>query len=132
MKGCLVSALIMLLPIVGVCQNHRNIQSIEPEVAYDNVHVLALNSDSLSSSFLIWVKKSVTKHLHQHHTENIYVLEGAGLMLIGADTLFIKEGDHIVVEPNTPHAVWVKSSQPLKVLSIQSPFFDGNDRLILE
>lgn len=132
MKSCLVSALILLLPIFGFCQNHRSIQSIEPEVTYDNLHVLALNSDSLSSSFLIWVKKSVKKHLHQYHTEHVYIIDGFGLMLLGTDTLQIKEGDYIVIEPNTPHAVWVKSAQPLKALSIQSPFFDGSDRLFVD
>lgn len=93
--------LIILLPIFGYGQNHQPFQLIAPEVEFENVLAVALNSDSLSLSYLFWVKKTVTKHFHCFHTSNIYVLEGSGLMLLGTDTLLINEGDHIVIEPNT-------------------------------
>ena len=130
-RGALI-LLFSLFSLAGIGQNLRDIKSKEADVEFENTHVLPLFSDSLSASFLIWVKKSVPKHYHKYRTEHIYVIEGEGLMLLGTDTLLIKEGSHVLIKPTTPHAVWVKSAIPLKVLSIQSPFFDGSDRHFLD
>lgn len=98
----------------------------------ENVHVVPLESDSLSSAFLIFVRNAVPLHMHEHHTESIYVLQGNGEMVLGKDTLFVQSGDFVFIPTQTPHSVKVRSAEPLKVLSVQSPFFDGSDRILLE
>lgn len=77
-----------------------------------NVHVLPLQSDSLSSAFLIFIRERVPLHLHEHHTESVYVLEGTGEMILGDDTFIVRSGDFVFIPPKTPHAVKVRSEPP--------------------
>ena len=42
------------------------------------------------------------------------------------------KGDFVFIPKNTPHSVNVISKVPLKVISVQAPFFDGKDRVLLE
>jgi mannose-6-phosphate isomerase-like protein (cupin superfamily) len=98
----------------------------------DNITVLNLKHDSLSSSFLISIKNKVGLHKHLYHAEHVYVISGEGEMILGDESFFVKEGDYIFIPINTPHAVKVISKVPLKVISIQSPYFDGKDRILLE
>jgi mannose-6-phosphate isomerase-like protein (cupin superfamily) len=105
---------------------------LNPTNDFDNVWSEKLYSDSLSTVYCIWIKKEVKLHKHQKHTEQVLVLEGSAKMILGNSDFEINKGDVISIPFNTPHKVKVKEGDLLKVLSIQSPQFDGNDRLILE
>lgn len=96
----------------------------------ENIHVQKISSDSLVSTFVIFIKEKVAMHKHAHHSENVYVLEGEGSMTVGEITKDIKAGDIIFIPENTFHEVTVTSSIPLKVISIQAPEFDGTDRIL--
>ena len=49
------------------------------------------------------------------------------------DKLFkIKKSDLVFIPKNSVHPVKTTSKQPLKVLGIQAPFFDGKDRIMIE
>ncbi len=109
-----------------------NINSIQPEQAVEQITIKKLYSDSLTTSFIIWVKTEVPLHKHAWHTEQVLVLEGEAKMLVGDTIYFIKPGDMVYVPENTPHQVTVTSAIPLKVLSIQTPEFTGTDRILLE
>ncbi len=99
---------------------------------FENVYSEKITGDSLSTSFLILIKKEVKLHKHLEHSEHVYVLEGEGNMQLGNDWFKIKSGDLIFIPKNTPHKVVTTSKTPLKVISIQSPQFDGSDRILLE
>ncbi len=99
---------------------------------YENISSQKLYSDSLVSTFEIWVKKEVPLHKHVFHTEQVIVLEGEGNMRLGDEWKMIKAGDLIIIPAGTLHQVIVTSSTPLKVLSIQAPEFDGSDRVIMK
>jgi mannose-6-phosphate isomerase-like protein (cupin superfamily) len=94
-----------------------------------NVNIIRLGDDSLSSAFLIVIKTEVKSHKHAQHTENVYFVDGEGMMTLGLDTFAVKSGDHVFIPKNTFHSVKVTSTKPLKVLSVQSPEFDGSDRI---
>ncbi|MDQ3046890.1 MAG: cupin domain-containing protein [Bacteroidota bacterium] len=111
---------------------HQSLGTIKAPKEFDNIYTRTLASDSLSTSFVIFVKKEVRKHKHAFHTENVYVLEGSAEMLLGDKMTSIKKGDMIFIPKNTDHAVKVTSVIPLKIVSVQSPFFDGTDRIFLE
>jgi len=113
-------------------RSFKNLDELEPSAKYSNIHVQPIGGDSLSSAFVIWVKSHVALHYHAAHSENIMVISGHGLMRIGDESQPIVPGDHLFIPANTPHAVTVKSKEPLKVLSVQSPHFDGSDRVMLE
>lgn len=102
-----------------------------PPDDYENIHVTKLNEDSLNSTFCIWVKNAVRPHKHIYHTEVVLVLEGSGKMTLGNDTFEISAGDYVFIPRGTVHSVDVTSAEPIKVLSIQSPRFDGSDRVFV-
>ena len=104
------------------------IQSPTPDKNY----VRVLHHDSLSSSFLIIIPKEVKSHYHAMHTEQVVVLAGEADMVLGDSTLHIKAGDVIIIPKGTKHSVTVTSAVPLKIISVQAPYFDGTDRIMLE
>jgi len=94
-----------------------------------NIYSKQLNGDSLSSAFCILIKQEVKSHKHVKHSEQVVVLEGEGLMRLGNEEFKISQGEVIFIPRNTFHSVKSTGKVPLKVLSIQSPGFDGSDRV---
>ena len=128
--------LIFALLFIG-CQSYGQLKTTEikdlaPKEEYSNIKVIPLHSDKNSSVFLIFVKLAVNKHKHQFHTEVVTVLDGKGMMYLGGETFPIRKGDHIIIPPNTAHAVVTTGKNPLKVLSVQSPEFLGHDRIFVD
>ncbi len=121
----IIAFLISFIAMHG--QNQVNLMDLNFE-GNKNIEVVKLKSAAESSSFCIQIKDQVKKHFHATHTESIYVLSGSGILLLNSDTLRIKPGDFIEIPPKTIHAVWVKSEEPLRVLSVQAPEFLGKDR----
>ncbi len=122
----------------GLCfssdaQSLRSLEELVPDSSdYANIYVKKIDSDSLVSNFIIWVKRDVKAHKHLKHSETIIVLDGTATMILGNKTIQIKKGDYIFVPKNTPHSVKVTSMEVLKVLSIQAPEFKGDDRIFIE
>jgi mannose-6-phosphate isomerase-like protein (cupin superfamily) len=104
---------------------------LAPTEAYENVNITTLHDDENTTVFMISIKKSVRRHLHEYHTEIVTVLEGRGKMYFAGKYLDIRKGDQIIIPPNTPHGVVTTSSQPLQVMSVQTPQFLGYDRVFL-
>lgn len=123
----LLFALLYNVDVFG--QNHLNLQEIYLKREDQNISVKALDHDSLASTFIISVKNQVRTHKHEHHTEVVIVLEGTGTMTLESDTFSIKKDDYIFIPQRTIHSVKVRGGEPLKVISIQSPFFEGKDRV---
>ncbi|MBA3679816.1 MAG: cupin domain-containing protein [Bacteroidetes bacterium] len=109
-----------------------NLDTLKLPLQTENVFNKALFSDSLASSFCIIIKNEVKSHKHQYHSEHVYVMEGEAQMRLGEKIFKIKKGDLVFIPKNTIHAVKTTSKQPLKVISIQAPIFDGKDRIIIE
>lgn len=101
----------------------------QPPDNYKNVSVSKVHSDSSQSAFIIWVKEEVKSHFHANHTEFIYILAGEAEMRLGDSLLVVKAGDFFIIPPGTVHSVKVTGDIPLKVISIQTPEFKGNDRI---
>jgi len=123
---------LFILAHMSFGQQVENIANFQPELNYENVHVYELDSDPLTSTYLIWVKSDVKEHYHAEHTEVVYVLEGEGELTLGDTKRIIRPGDYIFIPKGTRHSVLVKSESPMKVLSVQTPQFDGSDRVIVE
>lgn len=124
--------LLLFLNTYLIGQETININEIHPLDEYENIHVQKLNSDSNATSFVIWVKKEVKSHKHVYHTENLYVVEGSGLMKVGTNEFEIKKGDYFVIPKNTYHSLVVTRGEIIKVVSVQSPQFLGKDRIFRE
>ncbi len=133
-RSLVIITFFLFLSSIAISQtvDLKNLHNEEPKEAYDNIHVKKLHSDSLSSSFLIWIKDRVKPHRHNWHTEQLYVVSGQGIMTLGKETFAIKKGDYFIIQKGSIHSVKVTSDIPLKVLSIQSPEFLGNDREFID
>lgn len=132
MKSLLLIAFLFVLGSVSA-QLHLQADTLTPPANYENVYAKAIQHDSLQSIFVIWIKKEVKMHYHQEHTESVLILEGSATMLLDGKEMEVKKGDYILIPKQTPHAVMkVHGRKPLKVLSIQAPYFDGKDRILVE
>lgn len=108
-------------------------EKLEPDsTTFENIYVKPIYSDSLSSTYAIWIKKSVKAHKHKRHTEVVTVLQGKGVMTFDGEDRKIKKGDVIVIPKGTSHAVVTTSRKALLVISVQAPQFLGKDRVWLD
>ncbi len=113
-------------------QNFQSLDTVKTYGDYENIYLRTLYSDSLVSSFVIFIKKEVKAHKHITHSEHIYILDGAGGMILGKKKFSVKKGDMIFIPKGTIHSLTVTSKNPVKVLSVQAPMFDGKDRVMSE
>jgi len=120
---------ILLITLFSYSQNVTNINETKIDIDIDNILVKKLDSDSNSTSFLIWIDKKVKSHKHENHSEIIYVVEGEGIMTVDESRFILSPGDYFRIPKNTFHSLEVKSKYPMKVLSVQSPEFLGKDRV---
>lgn len=129
----LLSSAFLLIACYSFSQEHKNLNDYKPTAEYENVHVLKIAEDDLHSTYIIWVKDSVSEHYHASHTENIVVIQGKARMTLNGEEITVKKGDFINIPEGTKHAVMeVTSHKPLKVLSTQTPIFDGKDRIFTD
>ena len=119
----------ILFSSIVFSQNTTNISELKAHKDFENILVKKLDTDSNSTSFIIWIKKSVKSHKHETHSEIIHVIEGEGTMTINNKSFDIAAGDYFRIPQNTFHSLKVNSKIPMKVLSIQSPEFLGKDRV---
>ena len=131
MKASITLSILFLITLASG-QTIKSSYDLEPTEPYDNIYVQNIVTDSLSTTFAIWVKLKVKVHKHVNHIENLYILEGNGEFIVSDSTYKVKEGDLIVIPKNTWHGVNVSSKNPMKVISIQSPEFKGLDRVFKE
>lgn len=105
-----------------------NLDTLVAQGDTDKLSVTQLGSNKQKSEFLITVAEQVPLYIHKYHTEIIYILDGVGDMKINDKVVKIKKGDYIRVPENTTHGVKVTSFNPLKVLSVQTPEFNGLEK----
>lgn len=131
MRSILLSGIIFILTNIHAgSQIIISSDSIQPPSDLTNVSVQKIAGDSLTSTFVIFIKDHVPMHKHVSHSENVFVLEGEGIFTLGSETHEIKAGDMIFIPVNTFHELKVSSPAPMKVISVQSPEFDGSDRIL--
>jgi mannose-6-phosphate isomerase-like protein (cupin superfamily) len=128
MKTLLITFTILLSGVI-TAQEVTNINEAKPKEDFDNVLVKKLDTDTNSTSFIIWIKKGVKSHKHETHSELINVIEGSGIMTLNKKSFNINAGDYFRIPQNTFHSLKVSSKEPMKVLSVQSPEFLGKDRV---
>ncbi|PKP51433.1 MAG: cupin domain-containing protein [Bacteroidetes bacterium HGW-Bacteroidetes-12] len=125
----LIFILFLFCMKIGVAQGVLNLDTLQPKQSYENILVEPIYENENNSYYVIWIKKEVKSHKHLTHTETITVIEGEGIMTVGKNSFTIKKGDFFEIPKNTFHALKVISEIPMKVLSIQMPKFDGEDRI---
>ena len=121
---------LLLIPLVFKSQDIvSSINQILPDKEFENIYVKKISSDSSSSTFAIWIKQKVKLHKHLYHTENVLIDKGFGEFQINDSIYKVAAGDWIVIPKNTWHGVTVNSKSTMKVISVQSPEYFGEDRV---
>jgi mannose-6-phosphate isomerase-like protein (cupin superfamily) len=71
--------------------------------------------------------------LHYHiRTEEIYfILEGQGLMRVGADTASVGPGDAVAIPPGATHQITNTGAGPLRFLCCCAPGYEHEDTVLL-
>ena len=124
--------LLLLLILFSACKVKAQIFNKLDSMVFDEqskTNVKLLASDSLCSTFFITIPIGVNMHYNVFHSENVVVTEGTGIMKLGNKEFVIKKGDLIVIPKGTKHSVINTGTNPIKVISVQSPYFDGKDRV---
>lgn len=122
---------LFLSPVLAQAQL-RDLSKLQPAADYENLYVQPIAQDSLCSSVMIWIKEGVKAHYHAEHSEQVYILSGTAEMSLGEEQFVVKAGDYVFIPMGVIHAVAVTSAEPLQVLSMQAPHFDGSDRVWVE
>lgn len=127
----MISCLICISSFVSA-QQVKNLLEQKTFTQLENIHVTKLFEDSLSSSFLIVIRNEVAAHKHIEHSEHVYVIEGEADFVLNETLIKIKPGDFIFIPKNTIHKLTVTSKIPMKAISIQAPYFNGSDRILIK
>ncbi|MCB0481491.1 MAG: cupin domain-containing protein [Flavobacteriales bacterium] len=125
----LICIIFLGLANTSFAQNLFDAANFTPDSLNENVTVHQMCSDRHETSYLIWVKDSVKPHYHAKHTELIYVLQGEGLFYLGSETMVIKKGDYLRIPEGQIHSFKTTSQAEVKVISVQTPEFLGQDRI---
>jgi mannose-6-phosphate isomerase-like protein (cupin superfamily) len=127
-----ITALVAFLLLVALAHGQKvAISDLSAPDKIDQIAKSPLFSDPHTTSVLLWINGEVKLHKHATHSEHVVVLSGKAEMRLGEETFTVRKGDVIFIPEGTPHAVKVRKGV-LKVISIQSPQFDGTDRVPLE
>jgi mannose-6-phosphate isomerase-like protein (cupin superfamily) len=85
--------------------------------------------DSLSSVQLTQIRGELESHRHLSHDENIWVIRGAGRLVLDGVKQKVTAGQMIHIPKGVSHSFHNMGSQPAVVISVFSPGFDGKDRI---
>lgn len=124
----------VLFLLLAFCAINLNAQQLNLDIHGKGaggigVEVFPLASDALASSFLIYIYDEVAPHYHAHHSEHVVILEGTGTMLLNDSLIQLKPQTAVFIPKGSIHSAKCNGEKPLKVISIQAPFFDGADRI---
>src|SRR5882757_3908409 len=96
-----VSFLMVIMILVSTffvsAQNLQSLTSLKQKSTYNNLATTNVYDDSVVTTDVIWIKKEVKPHCHASHSEQVYVIEGTGQMLVGNQTYDVRPGDLITV-----------------------------------
>jgi mannose-6-phosphate isomerase-like protein (cupin superfamily) len=73
-----------------------------------------------------------TLHRHRQTEEIYYVVQGAGMMVLGDEILPVQTGDAICIAPGTAHCIENTGTEPLRILCACAPPYDHDDTELLE
>ena len=81
---------------------------------------------------LVQVESGGEQRLHSHAPEQVYfILEGSGVMTVGAQAQEVEAGDCIFIPSDTPHGIRNGGQAVLRYFSAAAPAFDTSDLLSL-
>jgi len=94
----------------------------------DSFRIITGQDNDLLSLHVVRIYGQARKHVHQHHTEVYYCLEGSGHIELGDERLAFGPGTAVMIPPGTPHAL----RGDFRIVNIVVPPFDSEDETLVE
>lgn len=127
-----IVTIIALISIVSNVYSQTETISLNKDSIIKPVEVEVLNHNKHHSCFSIAVSDTVKPHYHAKHIETLYVIKGNGILYIGSEKFYLKQGDYISIPQGAIHSYKNTHPEFTQVLSIQAPKFEGKDRIWVE
>ncbi len=75
---------------------------------------------------------ATVRHRHQVSEEVYHIVEGQGVMVLGAEAFPVQAGDTILIPPGTAHRITADGCAPLRFLCCCSPPYSHQDTELLD
>jgi mannose-6-phosphate isomerase-like protein (cupin superfamily) len=65
--------------------------------------------------------RKLDPHSHEDHEQVYYVLEGGGLLTVGAETKRVRKGDAVYIPPGTSHSFHNDTDESCTIIMVDAP-----------
>ena len=112
----------------------RKVQDVDPrQITCGLMRKLTDAKDFKGMDFVhVTIKDSTKKHYHKKLTEIYYVLKGSIKVDVDNKIENLKEGQMIMIFPNTNHKAWKTSKEDAKLLVACCPPWSEEDEILVE
>jgi mannose-6-phosphate isomerase-like protein (cupin superfamily) len=117
-----------LSPVVDLIQELKSNQ-LRPE---ENFRITRLIENADQSALLVQVRSTLPPHFHKHTREVVYFLQGEGVFLVDAESISIRDGAVLLIQPGQVHTFTNKGQTPAVFFVVTSPRFDERDRIMVQ
>lgn len=117
-----------LSPVVDLIQELKSNQ-LRPE---ENFRITRLIENADQSALLVQVRSTLPPHFHKHTREVVYFLQGEGVFLVDAESISIRDGAVLLIQPGQVHTFTNNGQTPAVFFVVTSPRFDERDRIMVQ
>jgi len=117
-----------LSPVVDIIQELKSNQ-LRPE---EDFRITRLIEDADQSALLVQVRNTLPPHFHKHTREVVYFLQGEGVFLLEAESIPIRDGAVLLIQPGQVHTFTNQGRTPAVFFVVTSPRFDERDRIMIQ
>ena len=116
------------LPPVDLIQELKS-NPLRPE---EDFRITRLVENADQSALLVQVRSTLPPHFHKHTREVVYFLQGEGVFLLEAESIPIRDGAVLLIQPGQVHTFTNQGRTPAVFLVVTSPRFDERDRIMIQ
>ena len=116
------------LPPVDLIQELKS-NPLRPE---EDFRITRLVENADQSALLVQVRSTLPPHFHKHTREVIYFLQGEGVFLLEAESIPIRDGAVLLIQPGQVHTFTNQGRTPAVFFVVTSPRFDERDRIMIQ
>jgi len=100
-----------------------------PAQPEEGIKATQLIASQYSSQHIVQILNHEHPHIHKDHDLTFFVLQGQGTLILGKESIPVKEGDVIFIPRGTPHHYLNKGRGRTIGYVVYSPPFDGKDTI---
>ena len=117
------------LPLVVDLIQELKGNPLRPE---EDFRITRLVENAEQSALLVQVRSTLPPHFHKHTREVVYFLQGEGVFLLEAESIPIRDGAVLLIQPGQVHTFTNQGRTPAVFFVVTSPRFDERDRIMIQ